>query len=385
MVLGEDCLRKTSQIVCSEGLHMDVHSAAASRIVAPMRDCAVVVCADRKFFPAAYLLCVSLMREQPERHDVYLLTEPGPHLDRVPADVSFRIQTPNFIGRLPNVPGLLDRLGPFTFLRLFVADMFEDYRRVLYLDCDIRVDGSIAPLLRLDMKGAAIAAVDDVMTYWHPGMVVGTPHPHLAALGFEPEWPYFNAGVMLLDCERWRRDQMTSAALECLSRLGPMAVHCDQDALNVAFRAQWLPLSPRWNFPAVAFETGVETVLKPVLYHHTHYKPWIFGRAIRREAKKFRQAMRSTPYHPFHERPTPHRVKRLIEGRIKELIQNATFFLASSRKRIEERKRMEARTPSVVRSGTAYIVKSVESHRFADVDQKISVIDVAALSALVNA
>jgi lipopolysaccharide biosynthesis glycosyltransferase len=340
-------------------------------------DSAVVLCADRKYFAPAYVVCMSLVRDQPERHDIYLLTEAGPHLDRVPQDVPFNILTPDFIGRLPNIPELFDRLTPFTYLRLFVADILEGYRRVLYLDCDIRVDGSIAPLLRLDMKGAPFAAVDDGVTFYRPSIEAGLPH--LDELGFRPGEPYLNAGVLLIDCDRWRRDRMTRAAIDCMNRLGTIAKFHDQDVLNVAFRASWLPLSPRWNFPDFAFETDVEDIIKPVVYHHIFVKPWQFETANRRETRRFREALRSTPYGDFLKKPTFHQIKRVVEARAKHVIQNATFFLPSSRKRI--RIKVRARS-NIGQEVVAHIIKNVRSHRFADIDQNISVVDVPALSSL---
>jgi hypothetical protein len=83
---------------------------------------AIVVCADGKYLPAAYVLCLSLAQDQSERYDVYLLTEAGPHLDPLPRDLPFTIQMPDFVDRLPDIPGLVNELGPFTFLRLFVGD-----------------------------------------------------------------------------------------------------------------------------------------------------------------------------------------------------------------------------------------------------------------------
>ena len=134
-------------------------------------DCAIVLCADRKFFAPAYAVCMSLVLQQPERNDIYLLTEEGVHLQKVPTDVPFNVMTPEFVSRLPNIPELWQPLTPFAFLRLLLTDVIPGYRRILYLDSDIRVDGSVAPLFKLDMKGTTIAAVDDVISYFELPMI----------------------------------------------------------------------------------------------------------------------------------------------------------------------------------------------------------------------
>jgi hypothetical protein len=92
-------------------------------------DCAIVLCADRKFFAPAYGVCMSLVRHQPERNDIYLLTEEGPHLQKVPSDVPFNVMTPEFVHRLPNIPEIWHHWTPFAFLRLFLPDIIPGYRR----------------------------------------------------------------------------------------------------------------------------------------------------------------------------------------------------------------------------------------------------------------
>jgi lipopolysaccharide biosynthesis glycosyltransferase len=348
-------------------------------------DFAVALCADRKYFAPAYVACMSLTRDQPARPDVYLLTEAGPHLDRVPHDVPFNILTPDFIGRLPNVPQLWRPLSSFAFLRLFLPDIVPGYRRILYLDCDIRIDGSIAPLFGLDMKSATIAAVADFTEYFKTPIAkwkvkqMGTARLR-RSMGLAPDDPFFNSGVLLIDCDRWTRARTTDAAIDCLTRIAPLKSSVqDQDVLNVIFRRTWLPLSPRWNFPSHLFETELEALLRPVIYHNIS-KPWKFDQANRREAAFFREALLKTPYDDFARRPSFLEVKRYLEKRGKELIQGATFFLPSSQERLQ------ARDPwRLQRELAEYIMANVRSRRFADVDQNISAIDVSALSSLVRA
>jgi hypothetical protein len=79
-------------------------------------------------------------------------------------------------------------------------------------------------------------------------------------------------------------------------------------------------------------------------------------------------------------------LKRLVEGRAKRLIQNAMFFLPSSYRRIEERKALQIERHSAshaVRSIATYVLDNARSRRFADVNQGISTVDIAALSSLI--
>jgi lipopolysaccharide biosynthesis glycosyltransferase len=335
-------------------------------------DCAIVLCADHKYFPPAYIVCLALARTWPSRADIHLLTEPGPHLDRVPTDTPFKIGTPDFVGQFPDAPDAMRTLGPFACLRLLLPELLEGYRRVLYLDSDIRIAGSLDPLFDLDMKGAPFAAVDDLMKFYPPSIISGTPHR--LKIGMKEEDSYFNSGVMLIDCAQWRRKRMTTAAIDCMRRLAPVARFHDQDALNVAFCNEWLPLSPRWNWPPTAFESDVEAVMQPVVFHHIFQKAWNSDDPKWRERKLFESALRDTPYHDFMAGRAYPDFKRAVEWHLKRAFQNATFFLPSSRKRIRARKRVGST------GFAAYILKNIESRRFADFDQEISNIDLSALS-----
>jgi hypothetical protein len=110
-----------------------------------------------------------------------LLTEPEEHLERA-KDAPFKILTPDFIGRLPDIPQVWHPFGPFAFLRLLLPDILTNYRRILYLDCDVRIAGDYSSLFDIDMGRAPIAAAID------------------------PLGDRFNSGVSLIDCENWKRE-----------------------------------------------------------------------------------------------------------------------------------------------------------------------------------
>ncbi|KAJ7672739.1 nucleotide-diphospho-sugar transferase [Mycena rosella] len=100
--------------------------------------------------------------------------------------------------------------------------------RVLYLDADVLVLRDLKDLWRTDMQGKPLAAVRDV----------GFPKGHDSLQG-----PYFNAGVMLMDLALAKQ---RIGELEALSTNGQLSF-LDQDALNLHFRGEWIPLDQEWN------------------------------------------------------------------------------------------------------------------------------------------
>ncbi len=121
-----------------------------------------------------------------------------------------------------------------AYYRLFAADMI-DAPRALYLDSDLIVLGSLAPLLQMDLQGMAVAAVED------PDVVP------LPALGISKGARYFNSGVMLLDLDRWRATDMRSRVIERIRRVPEAIRYADQCGLNAVLDGAFKPLDPRFN------------------------------------------------------------------------------------------------------------------------------------------
>jgi lipopolysaccharide biosynthesis glycosyltransferase len=123
-----------------------------------------------------------------------------------------------------------------TYTRLWIKEFFpKDVKRVLYLDADIVVVDSIAPLWSENLNGALLGAVDI------PGSDQG-----VRLLGLRQEDGYFNAGVLLIDLEQWRAIRAEEIVLDYI-RKNPDRIMYDQDALNACFYHCTKRLDFKWN------------------------------------------------------------------------------------------------------------------------------------------
>jgi lipopolysaccharide biosynthesis glycosyltransferase len=123
-----------------------------------------------------------------------------------------------------------------TYTRLWLGEFFSaKVDRVLYLDADIVVVGSIAPLWNTDLGGALMGAVDI------PGSDQG-----VRRLAMRAEDGYFNAGVLVIDLVQWRATRAGETVLDYI-RANPERVSYDQDALNACFRSRTKRLDYKWN------------------------------------------------------------------------------------------------------------------------------------------
>ena len=123
-----------------------------------------------------------------------------------------------------------------TYTRLWVNEFFPaNTDRVLYLDADIVVVGSIGPLWTTDLGGALMGAVDI------PGSDRG-----VTSLGMRAEDGYFNAGMLIIDLAQWRATGAEKIVIDYI-RENPDRIMFDQDALNACFCGCTKRLDYKWN------------------------------------------------------------------------------------------------------------------------------------------
>ena len=178
----------------------------------------------------------------------------------------------NLGGEIYNIPfdmGLIsaewrtqNHISPIAYAKYFIPRLV-DRERVLYLDTDVIVNGSLTSFFLTDLKGFPVAAVRDVD---------GS----------------FNTGVMLIDNLQWKDLSVLDKCLE-LSE-GEKSEHWelehfngDQTILNSVFQDNWLELDKRFNvqvgYDLVAFYNhwtehfNLED--EPLVIHYTtNRKPW---------------------------------------------------------------------------------------------------------------
>ena len=157
-----------------------------------------------------------------------------------------------------------------TYARLLIPWVLPvTVSRVLYLDCDLLVLDDLEPVWETDLEGAVLGAVVDGMADCKlcDPRFEGVPQVR----------DYFNAGVMLIDVQRWREERISERALEYLTR-NPRSPYSDQDALNVACDNQWKRLDSHWNFQN-HYNRRVSAIRpkdRPGIVHFvTNSKPWI--------------------------------------------------------------------------------------------------------------
>lgn len=158
-----------------------------------------------------------------------------------------------------------------TYARLLIPRIFpSDVSRVLYLDSDVLVLGDLAPLWETELDGAVAGAVLD--DWLDPLLKCGDPRIE----GIPRVRNYFNAGVLLIDLQLWRRESISERGLDYLKRCRH-TYYADQDALNFACDGRWKILDRRWNYQdhRRVRITDIPPEQRPKIVHFiTEKKPW---------------------------------------------------------------------------------------------------------------
>lgn len=155
---------------------------------------------------------------------------------------------------------------PTAYLRLFAPTIvLKDVKKLIYFDVDMVVKGDVAELWKTDMQGYTMAAVLDV------GKTAGCKWggiPNYKALGIDANAPYFNSGMMLIDCEKWIANDVPDQVFKTMRDNIEHVNYADQYGLNVVFSGKWLQVDPFWNWFANNYHPN------PKCIHYLDIKPF---------------------------------------------------------------------------------------------------------------
>jgi lipopolysaccharide biosynthesis glycosyltransferase len=142
-----------------------------------------------------------------------------------------------------------------TLDRLLLPLLLPQLARLIYLDVDLVVMGDLAELWTIDLEGRPLAAKPSSSpgTHWGIQMLyqaLGSLPPERSEpircwLHREGSMTFraFNAGVLVLNLDRMRRDHAVPLMLSLVEH----AAMNDQDALNAYARSNYRPLETTWN------------------------------------------------------------------------------------------------------------------------------------------
>lgn len=170
------------------------------------------------------------------------------------------------VGRLANIFPVVGRYPRLAWTRTMATRILDpSVSRAIYLDADVIVRESIDPLLDVSMMGHGLAAVADSLIPTHRDR----GSRFVTTVGSDPESPYFNTGVLVIDVDHWRESNVARRVLDLVDRRAIPIDYIDQDVLNALFANDWHQLEQTWNAHPDA------QVRNPRIVQFVgHRKPW---------------------------------------------------------------------------------------------------------------
>ena len=163
-----------------------------------------------------------------------------------------------------------DYYSKTTYYRLFIAEMFPEYTKAIYIDSDTVVQGDISKLYHTDIGDSYLGAcheqamvqVDEYGTYVEK--VIGISRHN-----------FFNAGVLLINCEQFRLRAVLDKFIEYL-HIYNFVVTQDEDYLNLICKDHVYWLDQRWN-TEIFGEIPYPIEEACVLHYIMTSKPWHYA------------------------------------------------------------------------------------------------------------
>lgn len=167
-----------------------------------------------------------------------------------------------------------------AYFRLFVMDVLpQELKKVLYLDVDMVICGSIRELWDTDISDVAVGAVPDC---FHQDV------HETNRIGYEVGLGIFNSGVLLINLNYWRQHEVMKDFVAYAKDAKDHLKYHDQDVLNYVFRYCKKELPIRFNLQTIhmyhdrfrylhfrLIEEVKEAFSHPVVIHYTGpEKPW---------------------------------------------------------------------------------------------------------------
>lgn len=201
-----------------------------------------------------------------------------------------------------------DRGSLAQYSRLYIQDYFDDdVERILYLDCDTLIVGSIKKLFEMNLEDNIIAGVKDAFSKYYRKNINLSENDMM-----------INSGVYVIDLKKWRNSHIEDKITEFLITKKGRVQQGDQGILNFVLKGRIFSLSPSYNLMSIFYEYSYGEMVRyrkpvnfydekeikkakadPVIIHYTSafntIRPW-FENSTHPEADRWLSYYQRSPW-----------------------------------------------------------------------------------------
>ncbi len=144
-----------------------------------------------------------------------------------------------------------------TYNRILIPELNKKNEKIIYLDCDLIVTSDISELYNIELSNFPIAMAKDT----------GKSEEVSKQLKILNINKFYNAGVLFINCEQWRKNNCTQKLLDTEAIYRDKTMFADQAILSIVFQNNCFELSSKFNV-----QYGSDDI---VIRHFVNtYKPW---------------------------------------------------------------------------------------------------------------
>lgn len=177
------------------------------------------------------------------------------------------IDMTNYLRSISDKLPLRDYYSKTTYYRLFIAEMYQEYTKAIYIDSDTIVQGDISEFFLTDIKDAYVGACHEQVMLQED--VFGTYVEKVVGVS---RYNFFNAGILLINCEQFRLKFVLDKFIDYLHYYN-FVVTQDEDYLNLICKDHVYWIDQRWNtevFCDIAYPIEQANMLHYIMTS----KPW---------------------------------------------------------------------------------------------------------------
>lgn len=154
----------------------------------------------------------------------------------------------------------LDRGSASQYSRLMIGSVLPDsVKKVLYLDADTIILSNLIELFNVCFDNKIVIGVSDVINAEYKKI-----------LNIPEDKAVFNTGVLLLDLEKWRTENIESKLFDVILKFKGNVIQGDVGILNAVLYNSYKEINPKFNYMTIFEDMTYEDMLvfkKPVDYY----------------------------------------------------------------------------------------------------------------------
>lgn len=142
------------------------------------------------------------------------------------------------------------KIAVSSYSRLFLEEAIpEEYNKILYLDCDTIIKDDIKEYWNTNLNGYMAAGVQDTVD-----------KIFLKKIGLPADYCYINAGVLLINLDGWRKNNLQQKFIDFIKKFDGNVPHHDQGTINGVCSGKLLTVPLRYNVTSNIYSFSAKTI-----------------------------------------------------------------------------------------------------------------------------